>query len=106
MRAFLFSIMAVALIAALFLGNCLSCPQLLLAQQKHGCCPHSRHTSSDCTAQALKNFVKAEKSSVATPVASCCVSQADVFEREAAAVEGPRAPLTFAALPLQASLRI
>ena len=67
MRAFSTSIMALLVVAALFWGNCFSCPQLLLAAQKHGCCPHTKRTTSECQTQGLKNFVKAEKSAPAAP---------------------------------------
>jgi len=65
MRAALTSIMAVLVIAALFWGNCFSCPRMLLEQQSHGCCPHGKTKRSDCDTQSLKNFVKAEKAAAA-----------------------------------------
>ena len=65
MRAFSTTVMAVLIIAALFWGNCFSCPQLLLAAQKHGCCPHTKSAKTECQTQGLKNFVKAEKSAPA-----------------------------------------
>jgi hypothetical protein len=65
MRTFSTSIMALLIIAALFWGNCYSCPQLLLAAQKHGCCPRTRSAKTECQTQGLKNFVKAEKSAPA-----------------------------------------
>jgi len=68
MRAAFNTIMAAVVIAALFCGNCFSCPQMLLAQQKHGCCPHSKTSTSDCQTQVLKSFVKAEKAAVAAVV--------------------------------------
>jgi hypothetical protein len=64
MRTFSTSAMALLIIAALFWGNCFSCPQLLVAQ-KHGCCPHSKSAKTECQTQGLKNFVKAEKSAPA-----------------------------------------
>jgi hypothetical protein len=67
MRTVLNSVMAVVVVAALFLGNCFSCPQVLLAQQKHGCCPHSKSAPSNCTTQVLQHFVKAEKGTVVAP---------------------------------------
>src|SRR5215472_15942839 len=105
MRAVFTSIMAVALIAALFWGNCFSCPQLLLAQQKHGCCPHGKDTRFDCTTQALKNFVQAEKGSAVAPVAVAWIWHSDLLDRDAVTADGPR-PLIFTTPPLHTSLRI
>jgi hypothetical protein len=56
--------MAALVVAALFWGNCFSCPQVLLAlkthQPAHGCCHRTKQTSSGCTAQSLQHFVKAD----------------------------------------------
>ena len=64
MRAFFTSVMSVLVIAALFWGNCLSCPQVLQAlvnhQPMHGCCHHSKKTPDGCTTQALHQYVKAD----------------------------------------------
>jgi hypothetical protein len=60
MRAFSTSIMALLVVAALFWGNCFSCPQLLLAAHKHPCCPHTKPDKTECQTQGLKNFVKAD----------------------------------------------
>ena len=74
MRAFLNSVMAALVVMALFWGNCLSCPQVLLAAQKHRCCPHGRatpHGKSDpqeCSTQGLRNFVKADPAPLAAPL--------------------------------------
>lgn len=57
--------MALLIIAALFWGNCFSCPQLLLAAQKHGCCPHSKSGKTECQTQGVKNFIEVEKSTPA-----------------------------------------
>jgi hypothetical protein len=62
MRTFSTSVMAALIIAALFWGNCFSCPQLLLASQKHGCCPHTKSNQTECKTPGLKSFVKSEKS--------------------------------------------
>jgi hypothetical protein len=104
MRAALNSIMAVVIVAALFWGNCYSCPQMLLAQQRHGCCPHGKTTRSECQTQVLKTFVKAEKGSEAGPAVVVPVASAPVAKW---------APVTVAAFslieytpPLQISLRI
>ena len=60
MRAFLNSLMAALVVVALFWGNCFSCPQILLAAQKHGCCPHGKSDQKECKTQGLRNFVKAD----------------------------------------------
>src|SRR5256885_7694569 len=65
MRSVFTAITAALIIAALFWGNCFSCPQLLLAAQKHGCCPRTKSAKTECQTQGLKNFVKAEKSAPA-----------------------------------------
>jgi hypothetical protein len=68
MRTFLTSAMAILVIAALFWGNCLTCPQAVSAVQKHegahACCHKSQPGSEDCPTQNLQNFVKAD---IATP---------------------------------------
>ena len=60
MRAFFNSLMAALVVMALFWGNCFSCPQILLAAQKHGCCPHGKADQKECKTQGLRNFVKAD----------------------------------------------
>ena len=67
MRAFFNSLMAALVVIALFWGNCFSCPQILLAAQKHRCCPHGKADPKECKTQGLRNFVKAEKSAPVTP---------------------------------------
>ena len=52
--------MAVLVVVALFWGNCFSCPQILLAAQKHNCCPHGKADQKECKTQGLRNFVKAD----------------------------------------------
>ena len=56
--------MAALVVAALFWGNCFSCPQLLAALQSHqpahGCCHKTKSAASECQSQVLKSFVKAE----------------------------------------------
>ena len=64
--------MALLVVAALFWGNCYSCPQMLLAGN-HSCCHHGKSSkTSECTTQGLRSFVKAEKDSAvpALPVAA------------------------------------
>ena len=50
--------------AALFFGNCFSCPQMLLAglshQPQHNCCPGPQPVSASCHAQGMQHFVKAD----------------------------------------------
>jgi hypothetical protein len=70
MRAFCNSLMAALVVVALFWGNCFSCPQILLAAQRHHCCPHSKSGGNDCQTQGLRNFVKAEKAPQAVPAAA------------------------------------
>ena len=67
MRAVLNSLMAALVVTALFLGNCFSCPQVLLAAQRHHCCPHSKSAPSECKTQGLSNFVKAEQTIQSAP---------------------------------------
>jgi hypothetical protein len=70
MRALCNSLMAVLVVVALFWGNCFSCPQILLAAQRHHCCPHSKSGANDCQTQGLRNFVKAEKAPQSVPAAA------------------------------------
>jgi hypothetical protein len=73
MRAVTSAAMAVLVVAALLAGNCLSCPQMLLAiashQPAHGCCPHGKNQTParDCTTQSLRHFVKADVGAQAAP---------------------------------------
>jgi len=67
--------MAILIIAALFWGNCFSCPQLLLASQKHGCCPRTKSNKTECQTQGLKNFVKSEASAPAVITVAAIVEQ-------------------------------
>jgi hypothetical protein len=73
MRKFLNSMLAALIVAALFWGNCFSCPQLLtaLAQKaSHGCCKRSAPVTQTCSTNALKNFVKADPAPVTAPAAA------------------------------------
>ncbi len=67
MRAAFNSLMVALVVTALFWGNCFSCPQILLAAQKHHCCPHGKTGSSECKTQGLRNFVKAEQTTQTSP---------------------------------------
>jgi hypothetical protein len=61
--------MAALVVIALFWGNCFSCPQILLAAQKHHCCPHGKSDPTECKTQGLRNFVKAEQTTQIAPPA-------------------------------------
>lgn len=64
MRAVSNSVMAALVVAALFWGNCFSCPQVLLSltskQPAHGCCHRTKQAPQDCRTQVLRSFVKAD----------------------------------------------
>ena len=55
--------MAALIVAALFWGNCLSCPQMLLTvvahQPAHSCCHRSKSAGTSCQSQGLQHFLKA-----------------------------------------------
>jgi hypothetical protein len=57
------SLMGLLVVAALFFGNCFSCPQMLLAQQSHqpyhSCCHKPKPACTSCQAQGMQHFVKA-----------------------------------------------
>ena len=73
MRALRTSMMALLVMAALFWGNCFSCPQVLLSASQHSCCHRTKAPKTECNTQGLRNFVKAEK---AAPVSSLPVTVA------------------------------
>jgi hypothetical protein len=73
MRAAFNSLMAALVVTALFWGNCFSCPQILLAAQKHHCCPHDKADPTECKTQGLRNFVKAEQPPQIAPPAVVAV---------------------------------
>jgi len=77
MRAFRNSLMVALVVMALFWGNCFSCPQILLAAQRHHCCPHGKSGGNDCQTQGLRNYVKAEQIAHIAP--AIVVSHAAVF---------------------------
>ena len=56
--------MAALVVAALFWGNCFSCPQLLLTlksnQPAHGCCHRTKQAPQECRTQVFRHFVKAD----------------------------------------------
>jgi hypothetical protein len=55
--------MAALIVVALFWGNCLSCPQMLLTasahQPAHRCC-HKTAPATRCQSQGLQHFLKAD----------------------------------------------
>ena len=54
--------MAALIVVALFWGNCLSCPQMLLAaahQPAHSCCHKTKSAGTQCQSQGLQHFLKA-----------------------------------------------
>ena len=55
--------MAALIVVALFWGNCLSCPQMLLAaathQPAHSCCHKTKSAGTACQSQGLQHFLKA-----------------------------------------------
>jgi hypothetical protein len=86
MRAVFNSLMAALVVVALFWGNCFSCPQILLAAQKHHCCPHGKVNPNECKTQGLRNFVKAERATQAmpAPVAAAIISPPPFAPRSSA----------------------
>jgi len=56
-------LMAALIVVALFWGNCLSCPQMLLAvaahQPAHSCCHRTKTAGTSCQSQGLQHFLKA-----------------------------------------------
>ncbi|MBZ5617390.1 MAG: hypothetical protein LAQ69_01465 [Acidobacteriia bacterium] len=93
MRTISNAAMATLLVVALFLGNCFSCPQVLLALQSHqpahGCCHRTKPTTENCQTQVLRHFVKADPGT-ATPSVPMAVGVVE--------------PLLAAALPQGSSL--
>ena len=63
MRRVSSSLMAALIVAALFWGNCLSCPQMLLTvvthQSAHSCCHRTKSAGTSCQSQGLQHFLKA-----------------------------------------------
>ena len=62
MRVIASSLRAALIIAALFWGNCLTCPQAWMSQspQRHQCCHKHQQDSATCQTHALQQFVKAD----------------------------------------------
>ena len=63
MRRVSSSLMAALIVVALFWGNCLSCPQMLLTvathQPAHSCCHRTKSAGTSCQSQGLQHFLKA-----------------------------------------------
>jgi len=63
--------MAAFVVAALFWGNCFSCPLMLLSlsghQPAHSCCHRTKSSPAKCYTQDLRNFVKAADAGAAVP---------------------------------------
>jgi hypothetical protein len=93
MRAAFNSFMVALVVVALFWGNCFSCPQILLAAQKHSCCPHGKADPNECKTQGLRNFVKAEKVAQIVPaVVAVAVVQAPLVTAGLSATQTVPAP--------------
>jgi hypothetical protein len=60
--------MAALIVVALFWGNCLSCPQMLLNAASHNCCHRTKTAGTNCQSQGLQHFLKAAPD-VQTPAA-------------------------------------
>ena len=91
MRSVYSSLMAALVMVALFWGNCLSCPQILLSlkahQPAHGCCKRGQKPATDtCQNQGMQHFLKTDPGTQAhaAPVAEV-IDTATV-----ATVESPR----------------
>ena len=90
--------MAALVIVALFWGNCLSCPQLLLAMQAHqpahDCCKRNQKPAAkSCDSRGLQHFLKTDPGTQAqlAPVASAVVVAlpAEAPQAAAAIFEAP-----------------
>ncbi len=79
MRKVSSSLLAALVVVALFWGNCLSCPQFLLAAKAagspHECCKRNHQppqppkpNKTKCETQGLKNFVQNERGQAAIGV--------------------------------------
>jgi hypothetical protein len=64
------AVLAGLIVAALFWGNCFTCPQFLLSvaqKSAHGCCSRSAPPKAQCATSVLKHFVKADLLSMKMP---------------------------------------
>lgn len=75
MRVIASSLRAALIIVALFWGNCLTCPQALMAQaqQRHQCCHKTKQNSATCQTQVLQQFVKADPVQCAPVLATTAI---------------------------------
>jgi hypothetical protein len=78
MRAVSTSFLAALIVAALFWGNCLTCPQAISASA-HSCCPHGKKAGSECRTQVMRQFVKAEPHQVESPQLTAEAPAAEVL---------------------------
>ena len=98
MRTLSIAFLAGLMVMALLLGNCFSCPQVLLAMQSHqsghGCCHHGHKASPACQTQALQQFVKGGANHPPAPLlASIATVAPEVPDAaEPAAIPAPYAP--------------
>lgn len=85
-RAAYSSFLAVLVLVALFWGNCLSCPQLLLQAKAdpHSCCHKNKKDTPKCDSAALQNFVKAPAVSTPPPAIAAVIPVGFELEMTAA----------------------
>jgi len=95
MKAFLNSLMAALVVTALFWGNCFSCPQILLAAQKHHCCPHGKADPTECKTQGLRSFVQAEQPAQLAPPAVVAAIQPQISKLSISASATVPAPAIY-----------
>jgi hypothetical protein len=74
--------MAALIVVALFWGNCLSCPQMLLAvaahQPAHNCCHRTKSAGTSCQSQGLQHFLKVGPE-MQTPAVAVVAAAAPAF---------------------------
>ena len=94
--------MTALIIVALFWGNCLSCPQMLLAATAHSCCHRTKTAGTNCQSQGLQHFLKAgpevRTQAVAVVAAAPVIAVALPQSALVAAVEAEHAPPDLLAL--------
>jgi hypothetical protein len=108
------SFMVALVVAALFLGNCLTCPQVLMAiaahHAPHGCCHRNQPASTGCHTQLLQQFVKTGSGTPAPALAVTVMVAAQPavspIMLPAATLAIPPAPTPPDLLALNASFRI